>query len=120
MNKAGIVTALVIGVTVVIGGLVWSSGKERKSGDENKQMVGMAMAATVTIDQAIKTALENFPGKIVEAEMEKEHGKTVWNIEIVTFEQQIKVVQIDAESGSVIATAEKVGRRDKNARASRI
>jgi uncharacterized membrane protein YkoI len=120
MNKSGIVTALVIGVTVVIGGLVWSSGKERKSGGENMQLVGMAMAATVTIDQAIKTALENFPGKIIEAELGKESGKTVWTIEIVTAEQQIMVVQVDAESGSVIATAEKVGRRDKNASASRI
>lgn len=47
MNKAGIVTALVVGVTLVVGGLVWSSGKERKTGEENKQLVGMAMAATV-------------------------------------------------------------------------
>lgn len=47
MNKAGILTALVVGVTVVVEGLVWSSGKERKTGEENKQLVGMAMAATV-------------------------------------------------------------------------
>ena len=120
MNKAGIVTALVIGVTVVVGGLVWSSGKERKSGEENKRMVGMAMAATVTIDQAIKTALENFPGKIIEAELEKEQGKTVWKVEIVTAEQQIMEVQIDAESGSVIDTEEKAGGKDRNTRASRI
>lgn len=120
MNKAGIVTALVVGVTVVVGGLVWSSGKERKSAEENKQLVGMAMAATVTIDQAIKTALENFPGKIIEAEMGKEHGKTVWEVEIVTVDQQIMVVQIDAESGSVIDTLEKLEGRDRNERASRI
>ncbi len=120
MNKSGIVIALVIGVTVAVGGLVWSSGKERKNGVENKQMVGMAMAATVTIDQAIKTALENFPGKVIEAELEKERDKTVWKVEIVTGEQRIMAVHIDAESGSVIDTEERVGGRDKNARASRI
>ena len=120
MNQASIVAALVVGVTVIVGGLVWSSGKEKRSGEENKQVVGMAMAATVTIDQAIKTALENFPGKIIEAELEKEHGKTVWKVEIVTAEQQIMVVQIDAESGSVIDTAEKIEGRDRNASASRI
>lgn len=120
MNKAGTVTALVVGVTVVVGGLVWSSGKERKSGEENKQLVGMAMAATVTIDQAMKTALENFPGKIIEAELGKEYGKTVWKVDVVTAEQQIMVVQVDAESGSVIDTAEKIEGRDRNVRASRI
>lgn len=108
MNKAGVVTAIVIGVTVVVGGLVWSGEKDRKKGEENNQMVGMAMAATVTIDQAIKTASEKFPGKVIEADLEKRHDKTVWEVEIVTAEQNIMVVQIDAESGSVIDTEKKI------------
>ena len=114
MNKVGIVTAIVIGATVVVGGLVWSGEKERKKGEENKLMVGMAMAATVTVDQAIKTALENFPGKVIEAELEKRHDKTVWEVEIVTAEQNIMAVHIDAESGSVLDTEEKVaGKRQE-------
>lgn len=110
MNKVGIVAAIVIGVTVVVGGLVWSGEKERerRKGEENKLMVGMAMAANVTIDQAIKTALENFPGKVIEAELEKRQGKTAWEVEIVTAEQTIMVVHIDAESGSVLSTEEKM------------
>jgi hypothetical protein len=108
MNKVGIVTAIVVGTIVVVGGLVWSGEKEKRKGEENKQMVERAMAATVTIDQAIKTALENFPGKVIEAELEKEHGKTVWEVEIVTAEQQVMAVHIDAGSGSVITTEEKM------------
>jgi len=86
MNKAGIPSRQPRALSQVVGGLVWSSGKERKNGEENKQLVGTAMAATVTIDQAIKTALENFPGKIIEAELGKEYGKTVWQVEVVTAE----------------------------------
>ncbi len=74
-------------------------------------MVPMVLVATITIDQAIKTALENFPGKIIEAELEKKHGKTVWEVEIVPAEQQLMAVHIDAESGAVIDTEEQVARK---------
>jgi uncharacterized membrane protein YkoI len=102
-----VIGAVVIGVMVIVGGMVWSAEKEKHKGEDAKQVVAMAMAAKITIDQAIKTALDNFPGKVIEAELEKKHDKTVWEVEILTAEQVIKVVLIDAESGSVVTTEEK-------------
>ncbi len=106
-KKSMVVGAVVIGVTVVVGGMVWSAEKDRHKREDAKQVVAMATAAKITIDQAIKTALDNFPGKAIEAELEKKDDKTVWEVEILTAEQVIKVVHVDAESGSVVATEEK-------------
>ncbi len=106
MDKLGTMTALVVGA-LVIGGLVWSAEKGKQKGTEQEQMVAMAMGATVPIDQAIHIALENYPGRVIEAELERSGDKTVWEIEIVTAEQRIMTVLIDAESASVIDTEEK-------------
>ncbi len=107
-KKSMIVAAAVLGVIVVVGGMVWSGEKDKHKGEETKQVVAMATAATISIDQAINTALENFPGKVIEAELEKKYDKVVWEVEILTADQAVKVVHIDAGSGSVITTEEKV------------
>jgi uncharacterized membrane protein YkoI len=106
-KKSMVIGAAVIGVIVIVGGMVWSAERDKHKGEDAQQLVAMAMAATITIDQAIKTALDNFPGKVIEAELEKKHDKTVWEVEILTSEQVIKVVHVDAESGAVINTEEK-------------
>ncbi|MDF0643269.1 MAG: PepSY domain-containing protein [Nitrospira sp.] len=68
----------------------------------------------VTIDQAIKTALEKVPGTAVEAEIEKKHGKTVWEVEIVGADGKVTEVHIDAATGEVIDTeAKKGGKKGK-------
>lgn len=108
MNKMGIVLGAAVAVTLIVGGLVWSKESDRNHKDEgNRQMVAMAMTATVTIEQAMKTALENFPGKVVEAELTKRQDKTVWEVEVMTGAQGIMVVHLDAMSGSVIDTEER-------------
>jgi len=56
--------------------------------------------------QAIKTASEKVPGKVVEAELEKKHGTLVWEVEVVTAENKVMEVHIDAESGAVIDVEE--------------
>lgn len=107
-KKSMVIGAVVVGVIVVVGGMVWSAERDKHKGEDVKQVVAMAMAAKITIDQAIKTSLENFPGKVIEAELERKHDKTVWDVEILTAEQGIMVVHVDAESGSVITTEEKM------------
>ncbi|MGQ0667018.1 MAG: PepSY domain-containing protein [Nitrospiraceae bacterium] len=73
---------------------------------ETKAKVGMAAAAKVTIDQAIKTASDKVAGKVIEAELEKKHDKLVWEVEVVTAESKVMEVHIDAETGAVIDVEE--------------
>lgn len=68
--------------------------------------IEMAQRAKVSIDQAIQTALEKVSGKVIEAELEHKHKTLVWEVEIVTSENKVVEVHIDAESGAVIDVEE--------------
>jgi uncharacterized membrane protein YkoI len=106
------VMALAIGVVLVLNGPAWSDQKGKGKKEESKETVEMAATAKVTIEQAIKTASEKVPGKVVEAELEKKHDKLVWEVEVVTAENKVMEVHIDAESGDVIDVEEEKPGKD--------
>ncbi len=68
--------------------------------------IEMAVAAKATIDEAIKTASEKIAGKIIEAELERKHDRLVWEVEVLTDENKVMEVHIDAETGAVIDVEE--------------
>jgi uncharacterized membrane protein YkoI len=98
--------ALAIGMVLVLNGPAWSDQKGKGKKDEVKETVEMAATAKVTIDQAIKTASEKVAGKVVEAELEMKNDKLVWEVEVVTAENKLMGVYIDADSGAVIDVEE--------------
>ena len=104
--------ALAIGAMLLLNGPAWSDDKGKGKKDESKEMVEMAAKAKVTIDQAIKTASEKVAGKVVEAELEMKHDKAVWEVEVVTAENKVMEVHIDAESGAVIDVEEEKPEKD--------
>ena len=68
--------------------------------------IEMAVTAKATIDEAIKTASEKIAGKIIEAELERKHDRLVWEVEVLTDENKVMEVHIDAETGAVIDVEE--------------
>jgi len=107
MRTRGIITAGVIGLLFILGNIAWADDKESKITDLVKD-------ATVTIDQAVKTASEKVPGTVVEAELEKKHGKTVWEVEVLGADGNVTEVHIDASTGAVIDTEMKKDEKHKN------
>jgi len=105
--------AVAVGAMLVLNGPAWSDEKGKGKKDESKETVEMAAKAKVTIDQAIKTASEKVPGKVVEAELEKKHGTLVWEVEVVTAENKVMEVHIDAESGAVIDVEDEKSKKDE-------
>jgi uncharacterized membrane protein YkoI len=98
---------LALGLVVGASTLVWSDDKEGHIADLVKE-------AKVTAEQAIKTAMEKVPGTVVEAELEKKHGKTVWEVEMLGADGKVTEVHIDAANGTVIDTeAKKEKHEDK-------
>ena len=107
MKTWGIITACVVGLLFALGSSAWADDMEGKITDLVKD-------ATVTIDQAIKTASEKVPGTVVEAELEKKHGKTVWEVEILGADGHVTEVHIDAGTGAVIDTEAKKEEKKKS------
>jgi len=105
MRPLGIVTVIAVGIVLALGTPAWSDkGKKDK---EEGNIAEMAKEAKVTVDQAIKTATEKVPGTVVEAELEKKHDKTVWEVEVLGADGNITEVHIDAATGAVIDTEAK-------------
>jgi uncharacterized membrane protein YkoI len=86
--------------TLAVAGEAFADEKEKKGKAE------LASATKVTIDQAVTTASEKVSGKVIEAELEHKHNKLVWEVEVVTSENKVMEVHIDAESGAVIDVEE--------------
>ena len=95
-----IIVAGITGSCVVLGAAAWADEKEGKVAD-------LVRESKTTIDQAIKTATEKVPGTVVEAELEKKHGKTVWEVEVLGADGNVTEVHIDAATGAVIDTEAK-------------
>ena len=106
------ILAVAIGAMLVLNGPVWSDEKGKGKKNESKEIVEMVAKAKVTIDQAIKTATEKVSGKVVEAELEKKHNTLVWEVEVVTAENKVMEIHIDAESGAVIGVEEEKPEKD--------
>ena len=109
MRTWGIIAAGVVGLLFALGSTAWADDKESKITDLVKD-------ATITIDQAIKTASEKVPGTVVEAELEKKHGKTVWEVEVLGADGNVTEVHIDAATGAVIDTEAKKDEKKKEGR----
>jgi uncharacterized membrane protein YkoI len=106
MRTWEIITAGVVGLLFTVGSSAWADDKEGKITDLVKD-------AKVTIDQAIKTASEKVPGTVVEAELEKKHDKTVWEVEVLGADGNVTEVHIDAATGAVIDTEAKKDEKKK-------
>ncbi|MGZ9138424.1 MAG: PepSY domain-containing protein [Nitrospira sp.] len=76
-------------------------------------MIEMAVTAKVTIEEAIKTGAEKMAGKIIEADLERKHDKVIWEVEVLTAENKVMEVHIDAQSGAMI-DVEEHNDKDKN------
>lgn len=102
MKRLMVMAVMAVGVGLMLNGPAWSA-KEPK-GPKGAELVS---EATVTIDQAIKTAREKVSGPVGEAELKRKDGKTVWEVEIASADSKVMKVFLDAQSGAVMSTEEK-------------
>ncbi|MFM7841498.1 MAG: PepSY domain-containing protein [Nitrospira sp.] len=91
---------VLMGSSLLLAGPAWSDKKGKS--EEEGNVADMVKGATVTADQAIRTATEKVPGTVVEVELEKKHDKTIWEVEVVGADGKISEVHIDAATGAVI------------------
>ena len=74
---------------------------EKKHAAKEKKKLELGRTARISIEQAIQTAKQQGSGKMIEAELEEEHGKRVWEVEIMTSDDRIRKIYIDSETGGI-------------------
>jgi len=106
MRNIAVSIAVLVGV-LALSVSAWSGKDGKQEMDETREAVELSKTAKVTIEQAVKTASEKLAGKVIEAELEKKHGKGVWEVEIVGADGKVMEVHVDADTGAVIGMEEK-------------
>jgi uncharacterized membrane protein YkoI len=86
MKKVFVAVVLMAGL---MGSSAWALFETNKE---------LAKSATVTLDKAVQAAVAAVPGKAVEAELDKEEGRTVYKVEIIDNTNKTKKVYVDAQT----------------------
>jgi hypothetical protein len=86
---------LLLGITLALDLPAWS---EKAGG----QKPGTVALPKITMEQAIKAAIEKVPGKVTEAELEEEDGKSVFEITVVGDDGKEFELEADAATGVVM------------------
>lgn len=104
MWRTILIAGILIGLAGIVGEMIWNADNGQH---QRVELIGMATSTKITIDEAVEKALENIVGQVIVAELEKRGGKTIWNVEILTTEEAIVAISVDAVSGSVLMSEEK-------------
>lgn len=87
---------------ILIGFFAVSAAKICAQETEEKPDTKLAKQAKVTMAAARATALRRAPGKVEDAELEKEKGKLVYSFDIRSKNGSIMEVWVDAKTGKVV------------------
>jgi uncharacterized membrane protein YkoI len=88
---------LIVGMTLV--GLSWTISPAGALFEDKDELV---KDTKITMVDAVEKALTKMKGKAVEAELEKEHGKTVYEVKIIDESGTTREIYVDAQSGNVV------------------
>jgi uncharacterized membrane protein YkoI len=65
--------------------------------ETNKELIS---TAKITMEEAVRAAAKAVPGgKVVEAELGKEDGRTVYEVEVIDANKKTQKVYVDAQTG---------------------
>lgn len=112
MTRPMVIAVMAVGFALALNGPAWSE-KDHK-GPKGPKGAELVKEATVTIDQALKTAREQVSGPVGEAELRHKDGKAVWEVEIAAADNKVMKVLLDATTGAVLSTEEKKPREHKH------
>ncbi len=91
-----------IAVIVIAGASVVGFASHRNHDHRDHDSANLIQEASISMNQAIEIALAEVPGKVVEAELEREDGAVIWEIEVVDSQNQMFEFEIDASSGDIL------------------
>ena len=60
----------------------------------------------MALDDILKIIKQTYPGKLLEVELEKEHKKIVYEVEILGTDGIVREIYIDAKTGKLISIKE--------------
>ncbi len=101
MKRKIMIPALILAAGVATaGGLAYA---KQTGALENDAVVDLAKAK-ISLSQAIGSAEAHAVGKAAKAELDSERGAVVFNVEVVTADNKVMDVKVDANDGKVLSS----------------
>ena len=115
MKRKITIPALILAAGVATaGGLAYA---KQTGALENDAVVDLAKTK-ISLSQAIGNAESHAAGKAVKAELDSERGPVVFNVEVITADNTVMDVRVDATDGKVLSSqldqADRGGKEDKD------
>lgn len=66
-----------------------------------RKTAALVKAASVTIDEAVRVAVSNVTGTVVDVKLKEKNERVVWRIKLLTAKGRVKV-HIDGRSGKLL------------------
>lgn len=73
-----------------------------RGGDHDDAREAYENGVALPLSQILPLALRAVPGEILEVELEREHGRLVYEIEILARSGRVRKVTLDARTGAIL------------------
>jgi uncharacterized membrane protein YkoI len=73
-----------------------------RSGDHDDARRAVELQRALPLSRIMEIAQQAVPGEIVEVELDTEHDRLIYEIDILTQTGRLRQVEIDAETGAVL------------------
>jgi uncharacterized membrane protein YkoI len=86
-----IITTTFVGAAFAFGSLVVQANEDL-----------LVNKASINIEEAMAIAVKAVPGKVISAGFDKENMQLLWEVEVLTADQKVMELEIDANDGKVL------------------
>lgn len=87
--------------------LVFCSSLAARDLDQDEALALRQQGVILPLEQLLQQAMERHPGsRLLEAELEKKHGKYAYEVELVTADGVVREIKLDASTGALIKDEE--------------
>lgn len=87
--------------------LVFCSSLAARDLDQDEALALRQQGVILPLEALLQQAMERHPGsRLLEAELEKKHGKYAYEVELVTAEGVVREIKLDASTGALIKDEE--------------
>ena len=100
MKSTYVIASLLLAATGAVGSLAYAQARGSAANDAVSDLA----KAKIGFAQAVATAEASATGKATRAELDSEHGKTVFEIEVVTADNKVLDIIVDAADGKVLSS----------------
>ena len=78
--------------------------RDRRDGDHDEARAAVARGEAMPLSEILPIALRAEPGDVLEVDLEEDHGRLEYEIEILTRSGRVRKVTLDARTGAILET----------------